>query len=175
MSISMTKSSVTVFNQMLGSMSVWIDKAEAFCTSRKIAETTLPNTRLAADMLPLARQVQIACDFAKNAVARLAGVEPIKFEDTETTLPQLKDRIARTLAYVNSIPTKDIEAGLAREITFPMGPDRSGSMVGADYLSHYAMQNFYFHTTMTYAILRHCGVELGKRDFLGAVPGLKAV
>ena len=175
MSITTTQSSVPVFNQMLGSMSIWLDKAEAFCTAKKIGETVLPNTRLAADMLPMARQVQLACDFAKNAVARLAGVEPMKFEDTETTLPQLKDRIARALAYINSLPAKDIEAGISREITFPAGPDRKGMMSGADYLLHFAMQHFYFHTTMTYAILRHCGVELGKRDFLGAIPGFKMV
>ena len=175
MTISMTQASVPVYNQMLGSLSILLDKAEAFATAKKIDGTVLVNARLAADMLPLSRQVQLACDLAKNAAARLAGVEAMKFEDNEKTLPELKQRIAKALAYINSIPTKDIDAGATREITFPMGPDRKGTMTGADYLQHYGLPNFYFHTTMAYALLRHCGVEIGKRDFLGAVSGLTIV
>lgn len=175
MSLPLSHAAIPVFNQMLGSLSVWLDKAEAFCAAKKIGETVLPNTRLAPDMLPLSRQVQLACDFAKNAVARLAGHDPMKFEDIETTLPQLKERIAKALAYINSIPASEVDAGTAREIVFPAGPDRKASMKGVDFLQHFALQHFYFHTTTAYNILRHSGVELGKRDFLGIIPGLTMV
>ena len=121
-------------------------------------------------MFPLARQVQIACDQAKNGTARLAGVEPPRFEDTETTFDQLKARIAQTVAYLKTLNTKTIEAAADRDITFPLGPTNKGHMKGDDYLNHFVLPNFYFHLTAAYAILRHCGVDVGKRDFLGAIP-----
>ena len=121
-------------------------------------------------MFALTRQVQVACDQAKNGASRLAGVEPPRYEDTETTIDQLKDRIARTLAYLKSLDAAAIDAAPAREIVFPLGGTNKGRMTGADYLNHFVLPNFYFHLTAAYAIARHAGVELGKRDFLGAMP-----
>ena len=130
----------------------------------------LAQYRLAPDMFTLARQVQIATDQAKNGTSRLAGVEPPRFEDTETTIDELKARIAKTVAYVKTLDAKKIDAAADREITFPLGPVKKGHMKGDDYLTHFLLPNFYFHLTAAYAILRHCGVEVGKQDFLGASP-----
>jgi hypothetical protein len=121
-------------------------------------------------MFALARQVQVACDQAKNGASRLAGVEPPKFEDTEKTIDELKGRIAKTVTYVKSLDKAKIDAAGDREITFPLGPTNKGNMKGDDYLTHFVLPNFYFHLAAAYAILRHCGVEVGKRDFLGAIP-----
>src|ERR1017187_10830994 len=110
-----------------------------------------------------------AGDQAKNGAARLAGAEPPKFEDTETSLDQLKGRITKTLAYIKGLDAKAIDASADQEITFPLGPTK-GQMKGGDFLNHFGLPNFYFHLTAAYAIVRHCGVELGKRDFLGAIP-----
>ena len=172
MTLPLTQASIATFTQTLNAMSAWLDKAEAHCTAKKVDGAVLAATRLALDMLPLSRQVLIACDFAKNTPARLAGIEPPKFDDNEKTLPELKARIEKTLAYVQTVPASAVDAGATREINFPMGPQNKGTMKGADYLAHYALPNFFFHSSMTYAILRHCGVELGKRDFMGNVPGL---
>ncbi|HEY2137084.1 MAG TPA: DUF1993 domain-containing protein, partial [Xanthobacteraceae bacterium] len=127
-------------------------------------------SRLSPDMFALTRQVQIACDLAKNGSARLAGVEAPRFEDNEATIDQLKARIAKTLAFIKTADAKAIDNAGAREITFPLGPVNKGHMKGDDYLTHFVLPNFYFHLTAAYAILRHCGVDLGKRDFLGAIP-----
>jgi hypothetical protein len=121
-------------------------------------------------MFALARQVQAAADQAKNASARLAGIEPPRFEDDETTIDQLKARLVKTVAFLNTLDPQMIDASAEREITFPLGPDNKGRMKGDDYLHHFALPNFYFHLTAAYAILRQCGVEIGKRDFLGAIP-----
>ena len=121
-------------------------------------------------MFPLARQVQAACDQAKNGAARLASAEPPKFEDNETTLEQLKDRIAKTVAYLKTLDAKAIDGSTEREVTIPLGGQNKGQMKGADYLDHFVLPNFYFHLTTAYAIVRHCGVDVGKRDFLGAIP-----
>ena len=102
--------------------------------------------------------------------ARLAGVEAPRFEDNETTFDQLKDRLARTIAYVKTLDAKAIDASADREITFPLGPTNKGHMKGDDYLNHFVLPNFYFHLTTAYAILRHAGVNIGKRDFLGGIP-----
>jgi uncharacterized protein len=118
-------------------------------------------------MFPLVRQVQIATDQAKNGSARLAGIEPPRYEDDETTVDQLKMRIAKTVAYLKTIDPERIDASANREISFPLGPTDKAHMTGADNLYH---SNFYFHRTAAYAILRHCGVDVGKRDFLGAIP-----
>jgi hypothetical protein len=120
-------------------------------------------------MFAFTRQVQIACDQAKNGGARLAGAEPPKFEDNETTFAELKARIAKTVAYVKTLDAKKIDESADREITFPLGPNK-GQMKGADYLYHFVMPNFYFHAATAYGILRHCGVEIGKRDFIGTIP-----
>ena len=119
------------------------------------------------DMLPLVRQIQIACDSAKFGIARLAGADAPKMEDTETTLPELKARIQRTLDFIQSVPSAQVEHSEEREILVPLRGRDPLQFKGEDYLSFFAMPNFYFHLTTAYAILRHQGVELGKADFLG--------
>jgi hypothetical protein len=121
-------------------------------------------------MFPLVRQVQIACDMVKNGCSRLCGVEPPVFEDNETTFDQLKARIAKTVAYAKTLEGKQIDGSADREITFPLGPTNKGHMKGGDYLNHFVLPNVYFHLTVAHAILRQCGVDIGKRDFLGAIP-----
>ncbi|HYY84875.1 MAG TPA: DUF1993 domain-containing protein [Beijerinckiaceae bacterium] len=170
MSLSISQASVPVFEVGLNALSGVLDKAASFAAAKKVEESVLVGWRLAPDMLALARQVQIASDMAKNGAARLGGVEPPRFEDTETTIQQLKERIEKTLAFVKTVDTTAIDASADREITFPLGPTNKGQMRGVDYLNHFVLPNFYFHLTAAYAILRHCGVELGKRDFLGAIP-----
>ena len=154
----------------LEALSAVLDEGEAFAAAKKIDASVLLGTRLAPDMFALTRQVQVACDLAKNCCARLAGVEPPRFEDNETNIAQLKERIAKTVAYVKSLDTAAIDASAEREIVFPMGGTNKGKMKGADYLGWFLVPNVYFHLTSAYAILRHCGVEVGKRDFLGAIP-----
>jgi uncharacterized protein len=168
--MSMSKASLPAFEIGLNALSAVLDKAEAHAAAKKIEPSVLLNFRLCPDMFTLTRQVQIATDQAKNGSARLAGVEPPRFEDTETTLEQLKARIAKTVAFLKTLDAKAIDAAADREITFPLGPTNKGHMKGEDYLNHFVLPNFYFHTTAAYAILRHCGVELGKRDFMGAIP-----
>jgi len=170
MSFSMSKASLPVFQIGLTALSNVLDKAAAFAAAKKIEPAVLIGSRLAPDMFPLVRQVQVASDQAKNGAARLAGVEAPRFEDTETTIDQLKARIAKTLAYVNTLDAKAIDGSADRDITFPLGPTNQGHMRGNDYLNHFVLPNFYFHLTAAYAILRHCGVDIGKRDFLGAIP-----
>ena len=169
MPFSMSQASLPVFEIGLNALSGVLDKAAAFTTAKKVDPAVLLGWRLAPDMFALARQVQVACDQAKNGAARLAGAEPPKFEDTETSLDQLKGRITKTLAYIKGLDAKAIDASADREITFPLGPTK-GQMKGGDFLNHFVLPNFYFHLTAAYAIVRHCGVELGKRDFLGAIP-----
>ena len=170
MPLSLSQSSIPVFEQGLTAMSAILDKAEAFAAAKKIDPSVLPATRLAPDMFPLARQVQVATDLAKNGLARLAGAEPPKFEDNETTIEQLKTRLKKTLDYVKTLDKAKIDASGEREITFPLGPTNKGHMKGSDYLTHFVMPNYYFHLTTAYAILRHCGVEIGKQDFLAGIP-----
>jgi uncharacterized protein len=170
MSFSMSQASVPAFVIGLNALSGVLDKAEAFAAGKKIDPAVLPNARLAPDMFPLTRQVQVATDLAKKGAARLAGGEPPVFEDTETTIEQLKARIAKTVTYLKTLDAKAIDASAEREITFPLGPTNKGHMKGDDYLNHFVLPNFYFHLTAAYAIIRHCGVDIGKRDFLGAIP-----
>ena len=169
MPYSMSQTALPTFEIGLTALSGVLDKAAAFAAAKKVDPAVLLGYRLAPDMFALARQVQVACDQAKNGTARLAGVEPPKFEDTETTLDQLKDRIAKTVAFLKTLDAKAIDASADRDITFPLGPNK-GQMQGGDYLNHFVLPNFYFHLTAAYAIVRHCGVEVGKRDFLGAIP-----
>ncbi|MGB7260329.1 MAG: DUF1993 domain-containing protein [Pseudolabrys sp.] len=169
MPLSMSKVSVPTFEITLGALSAVLDKADGHAGAKKFEPNVLLNSRLAPDMFALTRQIQVACDQAKNGSARLAGVEPPKFEDNETTVAQLKERIAKTLAFLKTLDAKAIDASADRTITFPLGP-KKGEMKGDDYLTHFVLPNFYFHATAAYAILRHCGVELGKRDFLGSIP-----
>jgi hypothetical protein len=120
-------------------------------------------------MLTLTGQVQRACDTAKNAGARLAGIEPPRHEDDEKTIADLKARIAKTISLLKTLDTNGIDEAVDREIVFPLGPQK-GHMKGADYLNHFMLPNFHFHVTTAYDILRHCGVDIGKNDFLGAIP-----
>ncbi|HLW91316.1 MAG TPA: DUF1993 domain-containing protein [Roseiarcus sp.] len=169
--MSIYEATIPVFEQLLGSLSAIIDKAKAHAEGRKIDASALTTARLRPDMFPFARQVQATCDWAKNLGARLAGAEPPKFEDHETSFDELKARIAKTLDYLRGLKRQDIDAGETREVVFPLGPNKM-KMKGADYAFHLALPNFYFHLTTAYGILRHNGVELGKRDFMGATPGI---
>ena len=170
MSFSMSKASIPALEMGLNALSGVLDKAQAFATAKKVDPSVLLTSRLRPDMFALTRQVQVATDLAKNGMARLAGVEPPRFEDTETTIDQLKARLAKTVAFLKTLDPKKIDAATDREITFPLGPSNKGHMKGDDYLNHFVLPNVYFHLTAAYAILRHCGVELGKRDFLGGIP-----
>jgi uncharacterized protein len=170
MSFSMSEASVPAFVIGLSTLSGLLDKAEAFAAAKKIDPSVLLNWRLAPDMFALTKQVQIATDQAKKGSARLAGVEAPRYEDDETSLEQLKARLAKTIAYLKTLDLKQIDAAAEREISFPLGPKNEGHMKGADYLNHFVLPNFYFHLAIAYGILRQCGVEIGKRDFLGAIP-----
>ncbi len=169
MPLTMYSASVPVFVRMLGNVGTWLDKAEAHAAARKFDPSVYFGARLAPDMLPFSKQIQIACDAAKFCVARLAGSEAPKFDDGETSIAELRERIARTVAYVRSVPAAQIDGSDAKDITVPRR-DGSMTMKGEDYLRHFVLPNFYFHVTMTYALLRHYGVDLGKGDFLGAMP-----
>ncbi len=166
MTMSMYSASVPVFTTMLGNLSHFLDKAQAHADTKKFDAAVLMQSRLAPDMLPLTRQVLIACDAAKLCVARLSGVDAPKFEDTETTVPELKARIQKTIDYLKTVQPEQVNGTDDKEITFPAGRDKTRTMKGEAYLKHYATPNMYFHITTTYAILRHNGVELGKTDFL---------
>jgi uncharacterized protein len=170
MSFSMSQASLPVFEIGLTALSAVLDKAEAHAAAKKIDPAVLLNWRLAPDMFTFTRQVQTASDQAKNGSSRLAGVEAPRYEDNETTIDQLKARLAKTLAYLKTLDPKQIDAAAEREITFPLGPTNKGHMKGSDYLNHFVLPNFYFHVTAAYAIMRHCGVDIGKRDFVGAIP-----
>jgi hypothetical protein len=166
----MSTASIPVFEVGLNTLSALLDKAEAYAEAKGVDPTVLLNTRLFPNMFALTRQVQSACDAAKNGGARLAGIDPPSYEDNEKTIAELKARIAKTVAFVKSLDTKNIDESANREITFPLGPNIKGHMRGVDYLNHFVLPNFYFHVTTAYDILRHCGVEIGKLDFLGAIP-----
>jgi hypothetical protein len=168
--MSMSKTSIPVFEVSLNALSAILDKAEAYTKAKQIDPTVVLNASLFPDMFALTRQIQSACDQAKNGGARLAGVEPPRYEDNEKTFPELKARIAKTVAYLKTLDDEKIDASADREITFPLGPNKKGRMKGTDYLNHFALPNFYFHVTTAYGILRHCGVEIGKLDFLGVIP-----
>lgn len=158
--------SVPVFVRTLGNLSTILDKAAAHAEARKFDPAVLLAARLFPDMFPLTRQVQIACDFAKGSVSRLAGREPPKFEDTETSIAELQARIARTVAFVQEFKPEQLAGSETREVQLKIR-DQTITIAGLPYLLNMAMPNFYFHATTTYNILRHNGVELGKRDFIG--------
>lgn len=158
--------SVPVFARMLRNVSTLLDKATADAEARKFEVAVLLQARLCPDMFSLLRQVQLACDFAKGASARLAGVPVPAFPDEETTVDQLKARIVKVLEFIEGVSAKDVDAGFERDIAIKLR-DRSVEMKGVDYLNNMAMPNFYFHVTTAYAILRHNGVAIGKRDFVG--------
>jgi hypothetical protein len=163
----MHAASVPVFQRMLGNLLNWLDKAEAHAQARKFSPDNYLALRLAPDMLPFLKQIQIASDNAKGCVARLAGQEVPKWDDTENTLADLRARIRRTLDYVASVPAAAFEGSETREIVIPLRNRDPLVFTGEDYLRHFALPNFYFHVTTAYALLRHAGVELGKGDYLG--------
>jgi hypothetical protein len=167
---SMSQASLPAFVINLEALSGILDKAEAFATAKKIDPAALLHSRLSPDMFDLTRQVQVATDQARRGAARLAGVEAPSYEDKETTIAQLKERIAKTVAFLKTLDKSKIDASADREIVFPLGPEKKGHMKGDDYLNHFVLPNFYFHCTAAYAILRHGGVEIGKRDFMGTIP-----
>lgn len=168
MSLSMYQASIPVFLRMLGNLSAILDKAAAHAEAKKINETVFITARLAPDMLALSNQIQIASDSAKGCAARLAGIEVPSYADTETTFPELKARIEKTVAFLKSIKPEQIDGSEERNINIKQRT-RELNLPGQAFLLHYAMPNFYFHVTTAYAILRHNGVEIGKMDFLGSV------
>ena len=166
MPLSMYQASVPVFVQMLTSLRVVLDKAEAHATAKKIDPGVLLNARLFPDMFPLTRQVQLTSDFAKGPTARLAGQEPPKWEDKEASFAELRARIDKTLEFVKSFKPAQIDGSEERDVTIPIGGNPT-TFKGQRYLLSNALPNFYFHHAATYSILRHNGVEIGKRDYLG--------
>lgn len=166
MAISMYQASIPQLTKMLTNLSNILKKGEEFASAKSLDSKALVEGRLAPDMFPLSKQVQIACDQVKNGMARLAGVEPLKFEDNETTFDQLQDRIAKTIAFANSLKPEQINGTEAKEIKFSI-KEWSFEFVGEQYLLTWIIPNFYFHVTTAYDILRHNGVEIGKTDYLG--------
>jgi hypothetical protein len=158
--------SIESFLPMLAAMTTLLDKALAHATAKKFEPGVLVNARLAPDMFPLSRQIQIACDAAKIGSARLAGQEAPRFEDTETTIEELRARVQRTIEYLKTIPASAFDGAEDRDIKIPVR-ERTLEMKGLPYLRTWALPNFYFHVVTTYAILRHNGVQIGKPDFLG--------
>ncbi len=166
MAVSMYTASVPALEGMLGNMLEWLDKAQAHAEARKFPADNYLGLRLAPDMLPFASQVRIACDTAKGCVRRLADVEAPVHADDETTLEQLRERIRSTIAFVESVAAERFEGSDARSIEIPRRTGEPLRFDGENYLRHFALPNFYFHATATYALLRQAGVELGKADFL---------
>jgi uncharacterized protein len=166
MPLSMHQASVPVFVQGLTACSGILGKAAAEAERRQLDPAVLLADRLAPDMFPLARQVQVAADFAKNTVARLAGIEVPRFEDTETSIPELQERLSRTVAFVRGVDPASVDGSEEREIVLPIG-GRTMTFTGQPYLLRFALPNFFFHLTAAYAILRHRGIQIGKRDFIG--------
>jgi len=169
--LSMYQASVPSFVQLLTALSGILDKAEAHAAARKIDPAVLLGARLFPDMFPLSRQVQLASDFAKGATARLAGIEVPSYEDSERTVAELKARIAKTIAFVKTVKPEQIDGSETRDIEIKIA-GKPVTLKGQAYLTGFALPNFYFHLTTAYAILRHNGLDLGKRDFVGQVPGL---
>jgi len=166
MNISMYQASVPRFVNILGNLSNIIDKAQAHVDAKKLDTAALTSYRLFPDMLPMTAQVQIACDAAKGVVARLAGVEIPAFEDNEKTLADLKARIAKTIGFIRTVTPAQIDGTEDKEIVIKRG-DKETRYNGMQFLLGHAIPNFYFHVATTYNILRHNGVEIGKRDYLG--------
>jgi hypothetical protein len=165
MKISVHAMSVELLASALSNLSAILEKGHAHAVARKFDPAVLLAARLAPDMFPLTRQVQIATDVAKGGAARLAGREPPKFEDNEQTFEELRARLARTIDFVRSTPASALEGAEDRDIKLP-ARDRTLEFKGLEYLQRFVIPNVFFHSTMAYAILRHNGVELGKKDFL---------
>ena len=166
MAISMYSASVPTFQHVLRNLSHILNKGAAHAEARKFDPSVLTTYRLAPDMLPFVRQVLIACDGPKNGCARIAGVEPPKFDDNETTFAELQARIQKTLDFLATIKPEAMDGTEDKDITFPVGRDKTRTMKAQAYLMTWVIPNFFFHVTTAYAILRHNGVELGKADYL---------
>jgi uncharacterized protein len=167
MPITLSSASLPVFTTMLGNLAHCLQKAAAHAEARRFDPNVLLSARLAPDMLPFAVQIRIACDAAKFGAARLAGIEAPVFADDETTLAQLHERITKTVAWLATVPADKIDGRESADITFPVGRDgATRTMAGEAYLKHWVLPNLFFHVTTAYALLRHNGVDLGKRDYL---------
>ncbi len=167
MSLSIHAASVSVFQQMLGSLKDILAKAEAHAAAKKIEPQALLGARLSPDMLPLTRQVQIACDFAKGVCGRLAQAELPVHDDTEQSFAELQARIDKVLAFIGALPAAAFAGAESREIVIRPGTPKERRFSGQDYLLHYGLPQFFFHHTTSYALLRHNGVEIGKVDYMG--------
>ncbi len=168
MSLSMYQASIPVFVRQLTALSAILKAAEAHVSAKGLDPATLIEAKLAPDMFALARQVQIATDGVKGGVGRLAGMEVPSYPDTETTFPELQERIARTIAFIQSVPADKIDGTEDKTIILKLGPSEM-EFTGQPFLLHFVIPNFFFHVTTAYAILRANGVEIGKRDFLGGM------
>jgi uncharacterized protein len=166
MSVALYDVSIPIFTLSLNNLATILDKAASHSEEKKVDPKALPATRLIVDMLPLSAQIQIACDTAKGAAARLAGLEIPKHEDTEATISELKARVVKTLEFMRTIKPEQLQGAETREVTLQF-PQSTLKFNGLNYLTNFALPNFFFHVTMAYALLRKNGVELGKRDFLG--------
>jgi hypothetical protein len=158
---------VPAYLQMLGSLTGILGKAEAHCKAKNIQPEVLLGSRLFPDMLPLSKQIQLASDFAAKGCARLTHSEVPSTPDTEKTFEELKQRLGNTIDYIKAFKPAQFDGADARDVSFPAGPDKTMTLKGQQFLSHYALPNFYFHAATAHDILRHNGVEIGKRDFLG--------
>ena len=158
---------VPAYLQILGSLTGILTKAEAHCTAKKIEPEVLLGARLYPDMLPLSKQIQLTCDFATKGCARLTHSEVPSIPDTEKSFGELKARLANTIAYVKAFEPAQFDGADTRDVTFPAGPDKSITLKGQQVLGQFSLPNFYFHAVTAHDILRHNGVEIGKRDFLG--------
>ena len=158
---------VPAYLQMLNSLTGLLTKAEAHCAAKKVDPSVLLGSRLFPDMLPLSKQIQLVSDFATKGCARLTHSEVPSNPDTETSFAELKQRLAKTIDYVKSFKPEQFEGAEAKDVTFPTGPDKTTTLKGQQFLSAFSLPNFYFHATTAHGILRHNGVEIGKRDFLG--------
>jgi hypothetical protein len=167
MKISMHAMSHDVFQRALTQLLFVMEKGVASATARAFDTSVLVNARLAPDMLPFSKQIQLTSDFAKNSMARLAGVEAPKFEDNEVTMDELIARVKKTLDYVGSVSAAALEGSETRDIRIPLR-DRTVEFKGLAFLQHWALPNFFFHHVTAYNLLRHNGVDIGKRDFLGS-------
>ena len=160
--------SIPVFKQMLGGLSQVLAKAEAHASAKNIDPNALLQARLSPDMFPLLRQVQVATDFAKSVSARLAGVEVPKLDDNEHSFADLQARIATVLAFIEGLTPEKFDEAATREIVSQAGTPKEKRFTGTSYLFNYGLPHFFFHTTTAYNILRHNGVEVGKKDYIGA-------
>lgn len=167
MKISMYAMSHDVFRKALSQLLFFMEKGIANAKTRNFDTSVLVGARLAPDMLPFAKQIQLTSDFAKNSMARLAGVDPPKFEDNEMTMDELLARVRKTIDYIDSLPAASLEGSETRDIKIPLR-DRTVEFKGLAFLQHWALPNFFFHHVTAYNLLRHNGVDIGKRDYLGS-------